>query len=308
MSPRSILVVTDFSASEGIALQRAWQLADAHRAAIKLMYLPARGQPVARAAASRLANTARQLEESLELRVKTVPVKAHRLQDIAAEARGMDLVVLPHRHERTTAAFFRGQPVLRLLRSANCPVLVARAARGAHYRRILVTVDFTPLSQSLVKLATSLDAHAEVEIFHAIGTLDESKLRSADATEHAVRSWREESLRHARERIVALSDSFDVRRNRVATVIGRGDPGRQAVIQQEHSEADLVVVGKQTGSAWEDFLCGSVAHRILSWGTSDVLVVPQAWAEASAPQAVRRMRKAGRKAALELRPAQRSLS
>ncbi|HET8746740.1 MAG TPA: universal stress protein [Ramlibacter sp.] len=310
MSLRSILVVTDLSPQEGIALQRAWQLAEAHRATVKLMLVPARGQPLPRAAASRLANTARQLEESLGLRVTTVPVqeKAHRLEDIAAEARGMDLVVLPHRHERSTAAFFRGQPVLRLLRHCNCPVLVARAARGSHYRRILVTVDFTPLSQALVKLAAKVDAHAALEIFHAISTLDESKLRSAEATEQAVRSWRTKTLRHARERVVALSDSFDVRRNRVATVIGRGDPGRQAVIQQEHTGADLVVVGKQPASAWEDFFCGSVAHRILSWGTSDVLVVPETWAQASAPVAARRMRQAGRGPALEWQPARGRLS
>jgi hypothetical protein len=108
MNIKSILVVTDLSARENIAVQRAWQLAD-------------------------------------------------------AQAQAMNLVVLPHRHERSTAAFFRGQPVLRLLRGCNCPVLVVREARGARYERVLVAVDFPETSESLVKLAASFDASAEIE-------------------------------------------------------------------------------------------------------------------------------------------------
>src|SRR4051812_2806660 len=123
MTIHSILVATDLSTQENLALQRAWRLAQAHRATVKLMYMPQAGQEVPATAAARLAEAARQLEESLELRVKTVPVAAHKLEDLVAQARGVDLVVLPHRRDRSTAAFFRGQPVLRLLRDCNCPVL-----------------------------------------------------------------------------------------------------------------------------------------------------------------------------------------
>jgi len=308
MNIRSILVVTDLSAHENIAVERAWQLADTHRASITLMYVPPRGQNAAPTAASRLAKAARQLEESLNLRVRTAPVKSGTLKDLIAQARGMDLVVLPHRQERSTAAFFRGQPVLRLLRGCNCPVLVVRQARGERYERVLVAVDFSEASESLVKLAATFDTRAELEIFHAISTLDESKLRSAEAPEHAVRAYREKCLRYARDRIVSLTDSFEARRNRVLTAIGRGDPGRQTVIQQEYTGADLVVLGKKRSTAWEDFFCGSVAHRVLSWGSSDVLVVPDAYLRATAPHAARRMATSlGRNIALPLQAAARRM-
>lgn len=312
MNINSILVVTDLSAREHIALQRAWQLADVHRAAVKLMYVPAHGQEALPAAPLRLANAAKQLEEELALRVRTAPVKPAKegqLEELVAQARGMDLVVLPHRHERSTAAFLRGQPVLRLLRQCDCPVLVARQADGAHYRRVLVAVDFSERSEALVKLAARFDASAELEIFHAIGTLDEAKLRSAEAPEHAVRAFRERCLKYARQRIVSLTDSFDARRNRVQTTIGRGDPGQQVVIQQERTGADLVVVGKKRSTAWEDFFCGSVAHRVLSWGASDVLVVPDAYLQGTASRAARRVAAAiGRTPALPLQPAARRVS
>lgn len=49
---------------------------------------------------------------------------------------------------------------------------------------------------------------------------------------------------------------------------------RQAAVQQEYVGADLVVVGKRRRSAVAEFFCGSVAQRLLSWSSSDVLVVP----------------------------------
>jgi nucleotide-binding universal stress UspA family protein len=146
----------------------------------------------------------------------------------------MDLVVLPHGRDRSTAAFFHGQPVLRLLRSCNCPVLVTRHMRRGHYRRILVAVDFSAQADAIVQLAAELDPRADLEIFHGISVLAETRLRDA-------------------------------------------------------SGADLVVLGKRRASAWEDFFCGSIAHRVLSWGSSDVLLVPHDPVPASAPVARRRI-------------------
>ena len=293
MTIRSMLVATDLSVQEHLALQRAWQIARAHRATVKLMYMPPAGQQVPGTAAARLADAAKQLEESLGLRVGTVPVRKERLFDeLVAQARGMDLVVLPHRRERSTAALFRGEPVLRLLRRAACPVLVVRGVGDGRYRRILVAVDFSPGSERLVQFAADFDARAELEIFHAIGTRDEARLRSAEAPEYAVRAFRERIVRRAREQLLTLSDSFTARRNRVLTLTGRGDPGQQAVVQQQRSGADLVAIGKRRRSAWGDFFSGSVAHRVLSWGSSDVLVVPDAHVRATAPVAARRMARA----------------
>ena len=58
------------------------------------------------------------------------------------------------------------------------------------------------------------------------------------------------------------------------SAVGRGDPARQAAVQQEYVGAELIVVGKRRRSAVADFFCGSVAQRLLSWSSSDVLVVP----------------------------------
>jgi nucleotide-binding universal stress UspA family protein len=258
---RSILVATDFSPQENAAFHRASQLARLHGASLKFVYLPLKGQEAS----------------------------AH--ADLLAAARRVDLVVLPHRR-RSTAAFFRGEPVLRLLRRSGCPVLVVRQAAAAPYERILVAVDFTDASRALVAHAASFGAAARLELFHAVGTREEAMLRSAEASEPAVRAYRARRIAHAQRGMLALTHAVHPRPVVLSTFIARGDPGRQVVVRQEQSGADLVVVGKHPGSAWGDFLCGSVAHRVLSWGSSDVLVMPTAFVGATAPMAARRMRAA----------------
>jgi nucleotide-binding universal stress UspA family protein len=292
MNIRTILVVTDLGARENAAVERAAQIAQAHGAMLRLMHAPASGREPEPGAAARLAQAAARLVARLNFRVETVPVRDGDVERIAAEARGADLVVLPHRRERSTAAFFRGQPVLRLLRHAGRPVLVVRNAGGAHYRRILVGVDFTPASHDVVRIAARLDPLAQLELFHAIDTRGEAHPRAADAAAHAVRTYRAQCLKQAQQDMLTVTDSFEARRNRVMTAIGRGNAGRQILIQQEHAGADLVVVGMKHGTAWDDFLRASVAHRVLSWGRSDVLVVPEAAATAKAPAARQRWKAA----------------
>ena len=68
---------------------------------------------------------------------------------------------------------------------------------------------------------------------------------------------------------------------------GGGDAGIQAAIRQEESGADLVVIGRTPASAWEDFLCGSAAQRVLRWSSGDVLVVPHAVLEHAAATGLR---------------------
>jgi nucleotide-binding universal stress UspA family protein len=306
MKIRSILVATDLSVQENLAVRRACRLADAHRATVNLMYMPQHGQDVASQAATRLADIRRRIEDQAGLRVRAVPVKAKPdAEDLVAAARGVDLVVLPHRRERSTAAFFRGQPVLRLLRRCDCPVLIARRHEREHYARILVATDLSPRAEALLELATHLDPRAQLQVFHAASTLGEARLRSAEATEQAVRAYRRRVQRDAEDRMRALAGRFERHGNVLSTVIGRGDPGWQAVLQQERSDAELVVIGKTRASAWEDFLCGSAAHRVLSWGRGDVLVVPMPYAPATAPVAARRINRVLAAPSLPLRPAER---
>lgn len=163
MQIKSILVVTDLSLRENLAVQRACSLAAAHGAWLKLMYVPASGRPPYRDAANRLANTARQLEEVLELRVRTIATRAGSLEEVAREARGCDLLVLAQRRDTSWRGRLFGQPLQRLLRSCRTPVLVARAIPQERYGRIVVALDSTPASRTLIGVAAALEPEAAIE-------------------------------------------------------------------------------------------------------------------------------------------------
>lgn len=289
MNIRSILAITDFSRQANQAVDRAAQLAVLHRATLRLMVFATDGDAAPVDAASRLAHTAKDLGRRLAITVRTVSRSANSLADVAQEGSCADLLVLGYDRERTLGALLRGQTAERLARLCRCPILVSKRAPRQRYRRILVAVNFTPASKNLVKLAWMLDDDAEVELFHAISTRNEAKLRSAEVSRHAIKAYRHECMRHARDRIFWLTDSFDSRRNRVMSAIGHGDPARQAAIQQDCVGADLLVVGKRSNSPFMDFVFGSVAQRVLCWASSDVLIVPDDFQASSRAAAMQRI-------------------
>ncbi|PSL81351.1 universal stress protein UspA [Variovorax sp. WS11] len=274
MNIRSILAVTDLSARGNRTVERAALLAVEHDALLKIMYAPA-ARSLRVDAASSLAKLSSEIAARHGVLVKKVTEAAGRLEDVADEARWVDLVVLEHAYERTATAFFHGQPVERLLRLVGCPVLVTRLPARAKYRRILVAVNFTPAAKDLVKLASSLDSAAEVEVFHAlVSALTEGKLRYASVSEDIIKAYRQDCVRQAIDGMRWLTDSWDARRDHLRSTIRHGDPARQAATQQQCTMAELLVVGKRKSSALQDFIFGSMAKRVLERSTGDVLIVP----------------------------------
>lgn len=271
---RTILALTDFSVHGNHALERAARLAAAHTAKLEILYADLGGRPDCQDAATRLGQHARQLARQFGVSVKAASLEAHSAEAVAEKAAAADLLVLSHQAQRSLLSLVRGQPALQLMRLCPCPVLVTRLASDKPYERMLVAVNFGPESAPLVQLACALEGQAQVELFHAVSTRNEAKLRSAEMSESAVRNYREACLRYAQGRLLLLTDSFDSRRNRVLSAIGHGDPARQALVQQQNAGADLLVVGKRRSSSLRDFFCGSVAQRLLSQASTDLLVVP----------------------------------
>jgi len=286
---QSILAVTDLSAHGLRTVVRAASIAAVHGALLKIMYAPAAfAGPADADAAGGLGAVCLEVAERFGILVKRVDCTRGLLEEAVLEARWCDLVVIGDEPDRSLAAFFRGQPAERLLRAAQRPVLVVRLdAQAGSYRRMLVAVDLMEASRPLVDLACAFDAQADVELFHAFTPMHEGKLRCADVSAHAIDAYRHTCARHARERMLWLSDASSARRNRVVSSVGRGDPARQAAVQQQYSGADLLVVGKRRRSALTDFLLGSVALRVLRWSTGDVLVVPHGMQAPSSTAAVR---------------------
>ncbi len=289
MTPRSILAVTDFSQQGGHALARAALLCAEHRAPLTLVYLAHPGEAPPPDAAVRLSHHALQLRQRHHIHVHAATRIDFSAADIAREAAAVDLVVWGTAPARGLRAWFCPHPALQMLRACPRPVIVVRNGSDQPYQSLVVAVDFSQVSHGLVELGFALHPTARVELFHAISTVNEGKLRYAEVSERAIQTYREECRRHAQNRMFTLTDSYHARRNRLSASLGRGDPARQVVVQQQNTAADLIVVGKHPASALSDLVFGSVAQRIVRDARVDVLVVPHDVERASRALASQRL-------------------
>jgi nucleotide-binding universal stress UspA family protein len=289
MTPRSILAVTDFSQKGGHALARAALLCAEHRAPLTLVYLPHPGEAPPPDAAVRLLHNALQLRQRHNIQVHAATRIDFTAADIAREAVGTDLVVWGTAPVRGLRACFRAHPAIQLLRSCPRPVIVVCSPADHPYQSLIVAVDLSPVSHRLVELGFALHPFARVELFHAISTVNEGKLRYAEVSERAIWTYREQCRSYAQDRLFTLTDSYDARRNRLSSSIGRGDPARQVVVQQQNTAADLIVVGKHPASMLSDLLLESVAQRVVRHARTDVLVVPNNFETVSRGLAIQRL-------------------
>lgn len=284
MNVQSILAVTDLGWPGCAALRRAWELAERHGAELRLLRL-GDGR-----AAGRLAPAPHPRREMHGVALRTVARTSHGLQDLAREARAVDLVVAPHRARRSLAALWLGDPVQRTVRAIPRPLLLVKRVPLAPYRRVLVAVGLGRSSQRLLRAATLVTPDAELELFHAIDTHVEGRMRLAQASEAALRHHRDSRRRDAEARLAQLAAAARLASWRVKVAVDFGDPASRAVLQQCSSRADLLAVGGGEPSWCGGLLFGSVAQRVASWAHGDVLVVPHADLPCTSRQARARLR------------------
>jgi len=289
LTPHSIFAVTDFSPQGSHALARAALLGAEHGATLKLVYLAYPGEAPPMDAAARLAHHALQLSQRHGIRVRAESRLTFAVENLLPEVSCADLVVWGTASVKSLRSFFMGQPVEELLRTVRRSVLLVRREADHAYRSVIVAVDFTEASRGLVDLGFALNKSARVELFHAVSTANEGKLRYAEVSDQAIKAYHSECRRYAQDRMFWLTDSYDARRNRVSSALGHGDAARQTVVQQQNSGAELIVVGRQPSSRLSDLFFDSTANRILDYSHTDVLVVPHNHERASSAFAVKRL-------------------
>jgi nucleotide-binding universal stress UspA family protein len=275
MHLQTIVALTDFSASAEQALDRAALVAAHHGARLRLVFGTEVPDPRFTDPHARLAQRARQLARRHGISVHALPPGSGQVvEDTLAAAAGADLLVMDRRGGFGLRTLRHGRVLARVLRRSPCPVLVVQREPQGAYRHLLVAVDFSPACLSLARYAGGIQADAQLELYHAIDTRDEAKLRSAEASMQAVEAYRAQRLQNAQRRMLPLANAYDARRNRVATVIGNGDPARELAVHHEAVGADLVAVGYTPRLAWVEWWLGSVVQRLMGWADCDVLVFP----------------------------------
>ena len=271
----SILALTDFSVAGDNALARACQIARAHGADLQLMYAPVGRRGECLDPDARLMQTATALANQWGLTVRPVGTGNYSLDSILTQAEHANLLVLPQRSKRGQfAPWLAGPEAIRFARHIRCPVLVTRGPIRRHLRQILVGIDFTPASHHRAMLACLLDREAQIELFHAVNTTNESLLRRADLDGNVLRRYRDNCKHIARNQLERMTQLLSSQSMPVVSSAQIGQPAEQLLKRQSFSGADLVIVGKRRRHAATDFLLRSTAHELLEESPCDVMVVP----------------------------------
>jgi nucleotide-binding universal stress UspA family protein len=135
-------------------------------------------------------------------------------------------------------------------------------------KKIVVGYDASPEAdralERAAEVAKAFDAEVVVTSFAHILAAGGKGLSGIDPIDPP--DLHEEEARQAQKRLAELGVA-------ASTVDGLGDPGSMIVKVAEAQEADLIVVGSHTASAFQRFFTGSVSDKVKHRAPCDVLVV-----------------------------------
>jgi nucleotide-binding universal stress UspA family protein len=195
----------------------------------------------------------------------------------AAKQREADLLVLGGRHHIALKRWFGGSVAHHVVRTADCPVLIAIPATHA-IERVLVAVDLSAATGPTITAARDFANlfGAELRVVHAIEPLPTTFPVNVPPPV-TYRGQVEEQFRATLDRLSEGSHLDGVMRD--------GAVERVLADEVEAWGADVVVVGSHGKGLLDRFLLGSTTHRLINALPASLLVVPvanaieQAWAE-----------------------------
>lgn len=191
-----------------------------------------------------------------------------------ANALDADLLVLGAHGNDFLRHLALGSMASRLLRkTTRHPVLVVKQAPHEDYRRLLIPVDFSPVSVQAIRFAHQLAPAADIVLSHAFEAPFESKLAFAGVEDDVMqRYWaaaREDALRRMRH--LAVQAGLNI--GDYTPLVVHGDPSQQIIEQEQERDCDLIVMGKHGQHVMEELLLGSVTKHVLAESQGDVLVI-----------------------------------
>jgi nucleotide-binding universal stress UspA family protein len=276
---RSILAAVDLGRATRLVLDTAGKLARVGHAQLHVVHAVELEAPSSAKHAATFRALLQQSEEALQDALERVvtdtkPATIELIvysedKTIAQRARQVraDLIIIgAHGRERALL----GTTADRVLRTATCPVWIARKALRLPIKRLVVTTDLSTAGQA------ALDAAAAI-----LQTFGQAKGRTEVTVLHVYHPALEpvlvERLRRKVEVQAAgwVADNSLAEKVSVRTHLARSPHTARAVVTHAwRRSADLLVLGTHGRSAIDRLLLGSTAARILRDPPCNTLVVP----------------------------------
>jgi len=285
-----IVAATDFSATANLAVTRAAQLANNLHATLHLMHVV---HPLDLYAGSELSfdfqmhyQQAQQQHIQTELETLTVQLseqyaitvqhcikigRAYNEIVSLANAVNAGLIVAGAQGEHSILANLLGSTALRLIKTAQCPVLIVKnAASNVSYQHVLAAVDFSTGSADVPALADLIAPQAQIEALLIFDSNQEAHMYKAGMDEKLLAEYREKALSKAQQQLEALVSTQ--KNHRMRSVIRAGYPPEAITSYAKEVKADLIVIGKHNRNQIEQWLLGSVTKAVVYSADCDVLL------------------------------------
>ena len=191
------------------------------------------------------------------------------IADFARQEDASFIVVATHRDGQARELFV-GSTALRTLRSAPCPVIVARGRVVDPYRRALIAIDLDDTGQRVALASTALLGDLEFELVHAYRVPQEGQLRMRGVGKEELAGLREFVAADLKPRLEAYRAAFPS-----ATIhLEHGYPASVVLAHALRLRPDVLVLGKHRGPPREERVLGSVTQYLLYSCPTDLLLVP----------------------------------
>jgi nucleotide-binding universal stress UspA family protein len=202
-----------------------------------------------------------------------------------------DLIVMTTHGHGPLARFWLGSVADELVRHAPVPILlvrpqeenVASPPKEPVFRKILVAVDGTPLSESILEKAVPLASAMQAEVLLVrviqptvignLAILEVSAGGIAPTVIEKLETWHEERLQEATAYLEKLAGTLRLKSLTVRTNVVSLEQPAVAIMNEARSQgADVIAIETHGRSGLARFFLGSVADKVIRGATIPVLV------------------------------------
>jgi nucleotide-binding universal stress UspA family protein len=166
-----------------------------------------------------------------------------------------------------------GSTASRLLRKTPRPVLIVKNEARAAYARVLIPVDFSPVSAECIRIAREVAPSADLVLLHTVFLPLEGKMQYANVAEQVIEQFRTDARARATRAIHLLAAAAGLSATEYSGLVMHGHAARNILDYEAQHACDLVVIGKHGSHFAEELFLGSVTKRVLEESKADVLVV-----------------------------------
>ncbi|WP_022728481.1 universal stress protein [Fodinicurvata sediminis] len=291
---KQILVAVQPSVMAECSLQRACQMARAHRASLCILHVqPEEMPPFFNAMPPEERQDIQdQLEQDSLQALKSlsqswrqgIPDVSHLVRHGRAAEQilsvshkiSADLIVVGLNEQGWSKARFLGSTTDHVARHAKQPVLLTKRP-GAPYQGVITAVDLSPASLVILQSSMDICPKAQHRVVHAdnLPLVFEQTLIRSGTSKAELQDYQRIRLQNARSRLKAIIRDLPAPEGRRPGLkILQGDTEELLISLSRNGRVDLIAVGLRRQAALKEALLGSIARSLLRQAACDVLLIP----------------------------------